>query len=235
MTKSSAPKAPASQLAAMSGVVAATKSAPVSQLAMFVHGDVKGGEAAHNFRMQTVAASIREALKGNSRALIEARTFAEGKAKKARAYAAGFDAVGVPARVQYVGKLDAPENEAARRTIMEQSASLEFAFESAFLTVFSAKAEPKASAPKLTAEDHALAAEAYAALEEENNALKAQIAAPALDAEVADVVGAAVRAIAAGLATTEEVESLRAALAQHDAARATLAALEQMASEPATA
>lgn len=200
------------------------KAAPSSQLAQFVVGDIKGGEAAHNYRMQVIAASIREALKGNSRALIEAATFTSGKSKKARAYAAGFAAVGVPARVQYAGKLDAPENEAARRAIMEQSASLEFEFEAAYLTVSTAPTEPKAPKAKAATSD--------ASDTSDTSDTPAPVA---LDVEVMDVCGAAARAIAGGIATAAEIETIRAALAQYDAERATLVALENMAAEPVAA
>lgn len=203
--------------------------APISAIAMFVQGDIKGGEAAHNYRMQVIAASIREALKGNSRALIEAATFAIGKTKKARAYAAGFAAIGlpddVPARVQYSGKLDAPENEAARALIAERSASYEFDFESAFLTAMDAPKEPKVKKtdPVAVVADDADDVAPVA----DTVAESAPVA--VADMLVSDVITAAIAAIGAGLLVDDEAANLQKALDLYYASKATEKALAQAA------
>lgn len=208
-----APVAPKSQIKAMSGVVPATK-APQSACATFVNGDIKGGEAAHNYRMSVIEDAIREAYKGNSRALIEARTFAEGKSKKAKAYAAGFDAVGIPARVQYKGKLDSADNAEARAAILRGVASSAFDFEAAFLTVIQTKAEPKAkkAAP-------APAPEATASASDETSAADTEAPAPAPAQTVTSIMEAAANAIIGGVALADEVEAIRAAIMAYDQAR----------------
>lgn len=204
-----------SQVAAMDGHIVA--KAPESAIAQFVNGDIKGGESAHNYRMTVVEAAIREAYKGNSRALIEARTFADGKGKKAKAYAAGFDAVGIPSRVQYVGKLDSEANEEARAAIASGVAASAFDFEAAFLTVMAVKPAPRAKktdpAPvEVTTPAPAPAAEP--AFEEET---------VVADLEVSDVMLAATNAISGGIASADEVAAIRAALALYDAASASAA------------
>lgn len=232
--KTSAPRAPQSQLTGKTG--AKPVMAPVSTVAQYVAGDIKGGESAHNYRMSVIEGALREALKGNSRPLMEAATFATGKSKKARAYAAGFGALNIPteipARVKYVGKLDAPENEAARAEILQRVAAMAFDFEAAFLTVISAPTEKKASAPaSAPATDATDATDAT-----EASAADAPVA-PVAVAEllVSEVLESAVKAIAGGLAMDDEIAALEQAIAQYRASRATLAALEKAtATEEAT-
>lgn len=203
-----------SQVAAMDGVVIV--KAPESAIAQFVNGDIKGGESAHNYRMTVVEAAIREAYKGNSRALIEARTFADGKGKKAKAYAAGFDAVGIPSRVQYVGKLDSEANEAARAAIASGVAASAFDFEAAFLTVMAVKPAPRVTkdTPAPVEVTTPAPAAAEPAFEEET---------VVADLEVSSVMLAATNAISGGIASADEVAAIRAALALYDAASASAA------------
>lgn len=205
-----------SQVAAMDGHIVV--KAPESAIAQFVNGDIKGGESAHNYRMTVVEAAIREAYKGNSRALIEARTFAEGKGKKAKAYAAGFDAVGIPSRVQYVGKLDSEANEAARAAIASGVAASAFDFEAAFLTVMSVKPAPRAKKTDPAPVEVTTPAPAPAPVEpasEEETVVA--------DLQVSDVMLAATNAISGGIASADEVAAIRAALAMYDAASASAA------------
>jgi hypothetical protein len=202
-----------SQLAIMSGTVPA--NAPQSQLARMVAADLKGGEVRHNFHMTIIAAAIVQALKGNSRDIPEAVKLCNGKSKKARAYLAGFQAVADDlSPVRYAGKLDAPENKAARDEIALRSQALEFAFESAFLTTLQAETAPKKMNKKEAAEDKELAVAAYNALEEENTQLKAQLAAPMVEIDTA--VEAVCRAIDGGLLNADELMGLRLALLAHD-------------------
>lgn len=211
--KVTAPVAPQSQIKAMSGVTVAVK-APQSACATFVNGDIKGGEAAHNYRMTVIESAIQEAYKGNSRALIEARTFADGKSKKAKAYAAGFDAVGIPARVQYAGKLDSAANAEARAAIMRGVSASAFDFEAAFLTVMQAKAEPKA---KKAAPAPAPAAETSGDETSAADPAPAPAAEPAQT--VTSIMEAAANAIIGGVALADEVEAIRAAIMAYDQAR----------------
>jgi hypothetical protein len=226
--KANAPRAPRSQLV---NAGANAPIAPTSQLGLFVAGDIKGGEAAHNYRMSVVAASIREALKGNSRALVEAADLSKGKSKKARSYAAGFAAVGIPARIQYAGKLDAPENEAARAAIVAACARLELEFESAFLQVFhndAPKAEKKAKATEATS------AEATSAAGDEASATDTSAAPVAAELEVSSIVTATISAIGGGLLLDAELDALEKAIQMRRASMAADAALAAMASAPAT-
>lgn len=229
--KSAAPRAPRSQLHAAG---ANAPVAPTSQLALFVAGDIKGGEAAHNYRMTVVATAIREALKGNSRALVEATDLCKGKSKKARSYAAGFAAVGIPARVQYAGKLDAPENEAVRAQIAALCKSLEFDFESAFLTAFTAPVEPKApkaKAPAADADDSSAADSAPAADDSATDDKPVVVA----DLLVSELVTSTITAIGNGSVLADELDAIEKAIALYRANVATLAALEKVsATEAAT-
>lgn len=147
----------------------------VSSFARFVQGDIKGGEHAHAYRKEIIASAIEQAYKGNYSPITEAQTLTEGKAKKARAYAAGFAALGVIGdadgikKVDYKGALNANENKAAREEIANKTAASTTAFFAAFDVVMAEKAEPKAkkatasapaaptgdaaSAPELSAEE----------------------------------------------------------------------------------
>jgi hypothetical protein len=135
------PAAPQSQLAGKP--VSGKAVTPESTFGQFVLGDIKGGDAAHHFRMNMVRAAIREALKGNSRALLEAKTIAEGKSKKAKAYQDGFQAVGIPARIAYTGKLSDSVNAAVVEKIEQTTLALAEDFMLAFCTRINAPAEPK--------------------------------------------------------------------------------------------
>lgn len=207
----------------MNGVTVINR-APESAIAQFVNGDIKGGESAHNYRMSVVEQAIREAYKGNSRALIEARTFADGKGKKAKAYAAGFDAVGIPARVQYVGKLDSEANEAARAAIASGVAASAFDFEAAFLTVMSVK-----PAARVKKEEPSEAVVTTATVDTEATVAEEQVTAPvqaSAEMTVTEVMEAAAHAIAGGVALDDEVEAMRAAIMAYDAAKLTSAGVD---------
>jgi hypothetical protein len=226
-TKNHAPKAPQSQLAGKttSGKVVA----PESTFGQFVLGDIKGGTAAHEFRWTMVRAAIREALKGNSRALTEAHAIAQGKSKRALCYVDGFQAVGIPARIAYTGKLSDPANKPVVDQIEATTLALAHDFELAFLTRYHAPAEPKATkggAPKLTAKDYAEAADVVAMLEQENSELKAQAAAAPT---IADTVRATIAAINSGVVSDAEMDEIIAAVTYRRlmAAQATAQAVQQ--------
>lgn len=210
-TKNHAPKAPASQLAGKT--VNAIKTAPESTFGQFVLGDIKGGSAAHEYRMSVVATAVREALKGNSRALIEASKIASGKSKKAKAYADGFQAVGIPARVVYSGKLSDPANAAIVAQIDMTTAALAADFELAFLTRLHAPAETETKATK---------SKATKATDTDTDTAAAAAAAPTVEMDAADLFQAAIDAITSGLATDAEVEAMLGAIT---ARRMTAAAL----------
>jgi hypothetical protein len=122
----------------------------VSSFARFVLGDIKGGDAAHAYRKEVMATAIEQAYKGNYSPITEAMTLTEGKAKKARAYAAGFAALGKIGdvdgiiKVQYIGSLNSHENKAAREEIAAKAAASVNAFFAAFDVVMAEKAEKKA-------------------------------------------------------------------------------------------
>lgn len=197
-----------SQLAAMSGVTPAT-IAPQSAVARFVYGDIKGGEQAHEYRMSVIAAAILESFKGNFRNMLEAAKLTNGKSKKARAYHAGFAAVGTIAPLSYAGKWADASNAAIRTEAATLSQAAEFAFESAFLTVLQEKAAPKAVKP--AAQQPAPAAEQDAPAEAPVPATPAHV-----ELDVADMVDTVVSAIAQGMLSSEELVMIRAALAVLD-------------------
>lgn len=208
-----------SQIAAMSGVTPATV-APQSQVARFVQADIKGGEAAHNFRMSIIAAAILESYKGNYRNMAEAAALTTGKSKKARAYKAGFEAVGVIGKLAYTGKWDSADNKAVREQAHILSQAAEFAFESAFLTVMDAPAERAASAKPTAKEQAAQLAEELAAAKAElaaHTPMVAQNDSPMVD--IGDAVEAVAEAVKQGVLQADEVLILRAALASYDAAQ----------------
>jgi len=125
----------------------------VSSFARFVQGDIKGGAHAHAYRVEVMTTAIEQAFKGNYSPITEALTLTEGKAKKARAYAAGFAALGPigstnsdghgVVKVEYVGKLTAHENKAARDAIDSRTAHFTSLFFGAFDAVIAEKAEAK--------------------------------------------------------------------------------------------
>lgn len=128
----------------------------VSVFAQFVQGDIKGGAAAHAFRTATLRTAIEQLFKGNYSPITEAATLTEGKAKKARAYHAGFATLGVVGtdtkKVDYVGALNSAANKAVRDVIEQQTHAATAAFFVAFDAVMAEKGEPKAkTAPAPTA------------------------------------------------------------------------------------
>jgi hypothetical protein len=139
----------------------------VSSFARFVLGDIKGGDAAHAYRKEIITTAIEQAYKGNYSPITEAMTLTEGKAKKARAYAAGFAALGKIGdtdgviKVQYIGSLNAHENKPAREEIAAKTTASVNAFFAAFDVVMAEKAEKKpkkaADAPAAGAGDETTA------------------------------------------------------------------------------
>lgn len=121
----------------------------VSSLAQFVQGDIKGGAHAHAYRVSVIRSAIEQAFKGNYTPITEAATLTAGKAKKARAYHAGFATFGADglSKVNYIGKLNDHTNKAAREAIEANTHNACAAFFVAFDAVMAEKAEPKAKAP----------------------------------------------------------------------------------------
>lgn len=125
----------------------------VSSFARFVQGDIKGGDAAHAYRKEIIANAVEQAFKGNYSPITEAQTLTEGKAKKARAYAAGFAALGPigatndngigVVKVAYKGALNANDNKEARELIASQTQQYVTRFFNYFDSVMMEKAEPK--------------------------------------------------------------------------------------------
>lgn len=120
----------------------------VSLFAQFVQGDIKGGAHAHAFRMATIRTAVEQMFKGNYSPIAEAAALTEGKAKKARAYHAGFATFGVVGtdtkKVDYVGKLDSVANKEVRAVIEQKTHAATAAFFVAYDAVMSEKAAPKA-------------------------------------------------------------------------------------------
>jgi len=127
------------------------KTAVVSIFAQFVQGDIKGGAHAHAFRISTMRAAFEQMFKGNYSPITEAAALTEGKAKKTRAYAAGFASLGVIGtdckKVDYKGKLDSTDNKLARDQIASLTEVTTNAFFKAFDTVMAEKPVKKESAP----------------------------------------------------------------------------------------
>lgn len=220
-----------SQLIAMSGTTPAN-TAPQSQVARFVHGDIKGGEAMHDFRMSVITTAITEALKGNARNINEASAQAVGKTKRARAYMAGFqsiislldgteraplDAAGkavVRAEYAYKGKYDSAANEGIRAYIEGRAVHFAAEFEIAFLAVLHAPKEAKADTPA-----EAPAAQDSAAGDETTATSAAPADEPAVvTVGLTEAVEAVADAIKAGMLDADEYAMLRAALAAYDKA-----------------
>jgi hypothetical protein len=128
-----------------------TKAPLVSLFAQFVQGDIKGGVHAHAFRTATIRSAVEQMFKGNYSPITEAATLTEGKAKKARAYAAGFATFGVVGtdvkKVDYMGKLDSATNKEVRAIIDQKTHAATEAFFVAFDAVMAEKATPKEKAP----------------------------------------------------------------------------------------
>jgi hypothetical protein len=183
--------------------------APESTFGQFVLGDIKGGSAAHEYRMTVVASAIREALKGNSRALLEAKTIAEGKSKKAKAYQDGFQAVGIPARITYAGKLSDPANKAVVEQIEATARALASDFELAFLTRLHAPAEPKEETKGKKTKG---AADASAATDDASTDDTSTDTSAAPAPSIADTVHAVVTAIHSGMLDDTQISEIVAAI-----------------------
>lgn len=211
----------ASQLKNLPSVNAPTT--PVHALARFVQGDIKGGAHAHAYRIDTIRTAIEQAYKGNTDALAEAAALSDGKAKKARAYHAGFAAVQSelidgainPAycmkRVPYMGKLTAPENKGARELIEQGTARSVAAFFAAFDAVISVKPVPKAKpvpAPEPVATSPAVSNDAEA---DDSGTVQAIMA---LEQERIDMVAKVVAMVRNGTLSAEELEALDMALTE---------------------
>lgn len=219
----------ASQLKNLPSVNAPTTAAPVHALARFVQGDIKGGAHAHAYRIDTIRTAIEQAYKGNTDALAEAAALSDGKAKKARAYHAGFAAVQSelidgainPAycmkRVPYMGKLTAPENKGARELIEQGTARSVAAFFAAFDAVISVKPVPKAkNAPVVAADADAIAAANAEPVSNDGEADDSATvqAIMALEQERVDMVAKVVAMVRNGTLSAEELEALDMALTE---------------------
>jgi hypothetical protein len=221
-----------SQLHAMSGTTPAN-TAPQSQVARFVHGDIKGGESMHDFRMSVITTAITEALKGNARNINEASAQAVGKTKRARAYMAGFQSIialldgserapldvkGKPAvrpEYAYKGKYDSADNADVRAFIEGRAVHFAAEFEIAFLAVLHAPKEAKAEQADAPAAQDSAAGD-------ETTATSAAPAEPTVvTVGLTEAVEAVADAIKAGMLEADEYALLRAALAAYDAANST--------------
>lgn len=213
----------ASQLKNLPSVNAPTTAAPVHALARFVQGDIKGGAHAHAYRIDTIRTAIEQAYKGNTDALAEAAALSDGKAKKARAYHAGFAAVQSelidgainPAycmkRVPYMGKLTAPENKGARELIEQGTARSVAAFFAAFDAIMAVKPVPKAkTVPAPTPEPVAPVADAVPALADDESDMVAELL--ALGQERIDMVAKVAAMIRGGELAEDELALLESAL-----------------------
>lgn len=120
----------------------------VSMFARFVQGDIKGGAHAHAFRVETIRNAIEQMFKGNYSPINEASALTEGKAKKSRAYHAGFATFGVigtdTVKVSYIGALNSAGNVDKREEIANKTEQAANAFFAAFDIIMAEKAEPKA-------------------------------------------------------------------------------------------
>lgn len=204
----------------------------VSLFAQFVQGDIKGGAHAHAFRTATIRSAIEQMFKGNYSTITEASTLTEGKAKKARAYHAGFATFGVVGedtkKVDYVGKLDGKANKEARATIEQKTHAATAAFFVAFDAVMAEKAEPKAKTVPATPAAAPAAAPALAL------APVADTAQHDAAVQVDDTVASMVAMIANGVLTGAQLDALSDAVHARvmEEARASAAALAAL-QEPA--
>lgn len=175
-----------------------------SHFAQFAAADIKGGAAMESHRRNEVMTAINQALKGNFSPIVEASKIG-GKAKKARAYAAGFTAVGDVAKVAYKGKLDSPENKEARDQIASQTKHLTETFFTAFDAVMAEKAAPRQPKADTVKPDDSSASTTASQTTE-----TAITAADAQNAAIATVLSA----IKAGLLADNQLADLGAALAE---------------------
>lgn len=104
----------------------------------FVSADVTGDRSAfHTLRLEYVHAAIATALLGNATPMLEAAPHANGKTQKARAYKAGFSAVGEVSKFKVNGKPYAGKaTDAIRQAIDDEAARLTEVFSTAFCEVF---------------------------------------------------------------------------------------------------
>ena len=196
-----------------------TKAPLVSLFAQFVQGDIKGGVHAHAFRTATIRSAVEQMFKGNYSPITEAATLTEGKAKKARAYAAGFATFGVVGtdvkKVDYMGKLDSATNKEVRAIIDQKTHAATEAFFVAFDAVMAEKATPKEKAP--VAETAPAPAPAPAPVAElapvASDEDKRHLQAVQLD----EAVTSRANMIATGMLTGAQLDLLSDAMAQRDA------------------
>lgn len=206
-----------SQLSALQGSPAV--AAPQSQLARFVFGEIKGGEARHDFAMSIIHGAVVQALKGNQRDIPEAVKFASGKSAKARAYFAGFHAIADSVKpVPYKGKLDAADNKAVRELIHTEGARIAADFELAYLAMLEQAKEERAAAraSKAATAPAAAAADDNASASASNDTPVATVEAEHAVIDIDTALDAVTRALAARLLSTDEVMALRVALSSHD-------------------
>jgi hypothetical protein len=206
------------------------KQTPVSLFAQFVQGDIKGGAHAQAFRTTTIRNAVEQMFKGNYSPITEAAALTEGKAKKARAYQAGFATFGVVGtdvkKVDYKGKLDSAENKDVRAKIEQLTHAATVAFFVAFDAVMAEKAAPKAKSEPAPA-----AAPAPAPVASDDDvALVDASDSHSIAVELDDAVESMVAAIAGGMLTGAQLDAIYEACA----ARYTAQALELSAElEPA--
>lgn len=206
---------------ATAAIVAHVQSAPVaktsavSTFARFVLGDIKGGEHAKAYRMETIRAAIEQMFKGNYSPITEAATLTEGKAKKARAYHAGFATFGVVGtdtkKVTYVGRLDAADNKEARDRIESLTEHHTATFFAAFDAVMAEKAvkkSPPAETPAPAPAASTVAEQAPA--EQDADDLRAELA-----TEQEEAVFKVVAMLKLGHLSAEHVLLIETTLAAH--------------------
>lgn len=198
-----------SQLTALAGAVATIN--PQSAIARFIFGEVKGGEAKHDFAMTMVHGAIEQALKGNQRDIPEAVKLCTGKSIKARAYHAGFHVIADSVKpMTYTGKLADADNASVRNAIATTARSLSCEFEVAYLaTIENAKVEAAFNRKAKAKTVPTVASDAPASNDD-------TVPAPAVEAVTVDIgtsVEAVVQAIGAGMLNAGELEMIRLALA----------------------
>jgi hypothetical protein len=194
-------------------IIASPKATPalVSSLARFVQGDIKGGEFAIAFRKETIRSALEQMFKGNYSPITEAAALTDGKAKKARAYHAGFATLGVigtdSKKVDYVGPLASPANKGARDAIDSATQHATANFFAAFDVVMAEKAAPKAAKVKT----EATPAQAGATEADTGAGTEAE---PSLDPEVmgAAAVATVIAMIRNGVLTADQLEAIDDAL-----------------------
>jgi hypothetical protein len=190
----------------------ATEIKLVSQFAQFTVGDIKGGAYAQSYRITVITQALEQLFKGNYEPIKEAAAHCEGKSKKARAYAAGFAALGAigsdahATKVDYIGKLADPVNKPAREEIAKRTDAALARFFVAFDAVMAEKTEKKAAAP-------AAAAPAAAAAALATNTASVEVDSELVTLDVAEVVRAALAVIHQNLIGEADAEALYAALA----------------------